>query len=166
MSMASSRALLLFLAVVATAAIASGCGGDECVDQDVAVQVSVDGRAPAECANWELQVRACGSGGDCPGACGACVDGAPDPECEPIDACEDNRLTLPPGDWHVCVRAVLVNGGVDFTGCLDTTVPKDGEPAPIAIPVDTADAFPCIRDWAFDGSMCCNAQFGCVPPGS
>lgn len=130
---------------------------------DVPVQVAVDGRAAGECASWELQVRACSIGGDCAGGCGACVDGAPDPECEPIDACDGDLLSLPPGDYRVCVRAELVNGGIGFDGCSDATVAA-GEP--VALAVETDDAFPCVRDWVFNGSLCCNDVVGaCVPPG-
>lgn len=142
---------------------ACGDDDDECGAVDVPVQVAVDGRAAGECASWELQVRACSTGGDCAGGCGACVDGAPDPECEPIDACDGDLLSLPPGDYRVCVRAELVNGGIGFDGCSDATVAA-GEP--VALAVETDDAFPCVRDWVFNGSLCCNDVVGaCVPPG-
>ena len=145
--------------------VVAGCG-EECVETRVPVQVSVDGRAPATCASWVLDVRACSTGGSCEGGCGACIDGAPDPECEPIDACDDNTLSLSPGDYRVCVHAELVNGGISFDGCTDASVPEKGDPAAVPIAVDTDDAFPCIRDWTFNGSSCCNTMFGCVPPGS
>lgn len=141
----------------------SGCG-DDCSEKNASVQVSVDGRAPGACGSWALEVRACSMGGECDGACGACIDGAPDPECEPIDACDDNILPLPPGDSRVCVHAELVNGGISFDACSDVTVPQSGSAGPVAVAVDTDDAFPCIRDWTFNGSQCCNPMFGCVAP--
>ncbi len=145
----------------------AGCGDDddECGAVNVPVQVTVDGRSPGECASWELQVRACSTGGGCAGGCGACIDGAPDPECEPIDACGGDLLELPPGDYQVCVRAELVNGGIGFDGCSAATVGSGG--APVAVEVETDDAFPCVRDWQFNGTLCCNDVVGaCVPPGA
>ena len=161
---APSRLPWVLVVLPLACGVAAGCGDDDaCVDEDVSVQVTVDGRAPSQCASWELQVRACATGGDCAGGCGACVDGAPDPECEPIDACENNVLSLAPGDYKVCVHAELVNGGLSSDGCTDTTVAAGG--GAVAVAVDTDDAFPCIRDWTFNGSLCCNDVVGaCVPP--
>lgn len=142
----------------------AGCS-DDCGTGNVAVQVRVDGRAPGECASWVIEILACSTGGDCAGECGACVGGAPDPACEPIDACDENVLSLPPGDTRVCAHVELVNGGLAYDACSDVTIPESGGADPVMIEVDTDDAFPCIRDWTFNGSMCCHEMFGCVPPG-
>ena len=143
-----------------------GCGSDdECAPREIALGVSVDGRSVGACGSWELQVRACTLGGACSGPCGACTGSSPEDSCEPIDACETPRIELPPGEHRLCVKAVLVNGGLEFDGqCGNLEVPASGEIDPPQMPIDTDGAFPCIRDWTFEGGQCCNEMFGCVPP--
>jgi hypothetical protein len=164
MRSALQRFCLVLLVALDAGPIATGCGGDDCGSKNVSVQVRVDGRPPAECGSWVLEVRACASSGGCEGACGACVDGAPDPACDAIDACEENVLQLPPGDTRVCVHVELVNGGLAYDACSDVTIPSGGDADPVTVEVDTDDAFPCIRDWTFNGSLCCHEMFGCVAP--
>jgi hypothetical protein len=150
---------------IALPLLAAACGDDddECGAETVALQVTVDGRAPSECASWALFVRVCSTGGGCDFAC-PCVDGAPDPTCDPlVDACDESTVELPPGDYQVRVTAELVNGGISFDSDVAASV---GGGSAIAADVVTEDAFPCIRDWEFNGSQCCNDVVGaCVPPG-
>lgn len=145
--------------------VTAGCGDDECALREVTLAVSVDGRPVGACGSWELQVRACTMEGGCDAECGACHDSAPDDACAPVDACESSSIELPPGTHRLCVKAVLVNGGLEFEGqCGDLEVPASGEIHVPQMPVDTDDAFPCIRDWTFNGRQCCNDMFGCVAP--
>ncbi|MBI2892191.1 MAG: hypothetical protein HYY06_01465 [Deltaproteobacteria bacterium] len=152
--------------------VLSGCGNDEspCTVVNVPLAITVDGRSVATCGTygWELRVRSCDLGGDaCAQRCGACQ--GPDPidrACEGPDACEQSSIDLAPGDHRVCVEAILVNGDLDFETCEELSVSGGSEVAtPLPIAIDTGDAFPCIREWTFDGSTCCNEIVGaCNPP--
>ena len=137
------------------------------------VEVLVDGRAVDTCEEWRLRITACAD----PvypvcahGVCNRCESGEIPADCDLGDVClEPSFVVATAASYTVCVTAELPNGGMAFTNCADPIdVDWDGAASSVSIDVDTGDQFPCIRNWYFDGELCCDTegQHFCVPPGA
>jgi hypothetical protein len=140
----------------------------------VELDLLVDGRRVDSCEEWRLRITSCAS----PvfpvcthGVCNRCESGEIPEDCDLGDACENLFFNVDtPGDYTVCITAELPNASLSFTTCAETPVTVDGErvPDPVEVDVITDDQFPCIRDWTYDGELCCDVegQGFCVPPGT
>lgn len=138
----------------------------------VEVDILVDGRRVNTCEDWRLKLTACAAP-EYPvcdhGVCSRCASGDIPEDCDLGDACEDASFRVATaGAYTVCVTAELPNGGLSFTQCADTAVDWDGATATVEVDVDTDEQFPCIADWYYDGTNCCDiyGQGFCVPPGA
>lgn len=139
----------------------------------VELDLVVDGRRIDSCYEWRLRITACASP-EYPvcthGVCNRCESGEIPADCDLGDACEDpSFLVETAGEYTICVTAELPNADLAFTTCTDpVTVDGERAPDPVELDVVTDDQFPCIRDWTYDGDLCCDVegQGFCVPPGT